>query len=140
MNLIEKVRKPTSIILVTLFLMVPAFQKTISAAMVGTEIMLAQDRDPDTRGYLQDLFSRKDVQGKLVLLGIDPDEARARVESLSDEELATLAPILADLPAGGDGTGFAVILFMVIMLIAIAVEYFSDVKTFPELHSDDDTQ
>ena len=140
MKSIKKVRKPTSIILVILFLMVPVFQKTVSAAMIGTEIMLVQDRNADTRVYLRDLLSRNDIKRELVLLGIDPDEARARIESLTDEELATITSSLADFPAGGDGTGFAVILFMVIMLVAIAVEYFSDVKMFPQLHSDDEAQ
>ena len=59
---------------------------------------------------------------------------------MSDEELAKLAPILADLPAGGDATGFAVVVGMVIMLVACLVEYLSDVKMFPQLHSEDETQ
>lgn len=140
MNSTKKVRKPTSIILVILFLMVPVFQKTVSAAMIGTEIMLAQDRNPDTRVYFRDLLSRNDIKRELVLLGIDPDEARARIENLTDEELATIAPSLTNLPAGGDGTGFAVVVGMVIMLVACLVEYFSDIKMFPQLHSDDETQ
>lgn len=140
MNSTKKVRKPTSIILVILFLMVPVFQKTVSAAMIGTEIMLAQDRNPDTRVYFRDLLSRNDIKRELVLLGIDPDEARARIENLTDEELATIAPSLTNFPAGGDGTGFAVVVGMVIMLVACLVEYFSDIKMFPQLHSDDETQ
>ena len=140
MNSFKRARKPISLFLAILFLMVPVLQQTVSAAMIGTEVMLAAGRNPDTRVYLRDLLSRTDIKRELVLLGIDPDEAQARVESLSDEELATIAPVLADLPAGGDGTGFAVILFAVIMLVAIAVEYFSDVKMFPQLHSDDETQ
>ena len=140
MNIIEKIRKPTSIFLAFLFFVVPVFQQTVSAAMVGTEAMLAADRNPDTRVYLRDLLSRNDIKRELVLLRIDPDEAQARVESLSDEELTAIAPILADLPAGGNGTGFAVILFMVIMLVAIAVEFFSEVKMFPQLHSDEETE
>lgn len=137
MNLIEKVRKPTSMLLAILFLMVPVFHQTVSAAMVGTEVMLAPDCKSDTRGCLRDLVSRKDIQRELVFYGIDPDEAQARIESLTDDELATIAPILADLPAGGDGTGFAVVVGMVIMLVACLVEYLSDVKMFPQLHSDE---
>lgn len=138
MNLIDKVRKPTSIILAILFLLVPAFYQAVSAAMIGTETLLAPERNPDTRGYLRDLLSRKDIQGELVSHGIDPDEAKARVESLSDEEVVMITEIFADLPAGGDGTGFAVIVTMVIMLVACFVEYFSEVKMFPQLHSDED--
>jgi hypothetical protein len=140
MNLIDKVRKPTSLFLAILFFMVPAFHQTVSAAMVGTEVMLASDHNRDSRGYLSALLSRGDVQSELVVHGIDPDEARARIESLSDEELATIAPILAELPAGGDATGFAVVALIVIVLVACVVEYFSDVKMFPQLFSDDESQ
>jgi hypothetical protein len=137
MNLIKRLRKPTGIVLAILFLMFSVFNQPVSAAMVKTEVLLAPDHNSDTRGYLHDLLARKDVQRELVLLGLDPDEARARLESLSDQELAMIAPILADLPAGGDWTGFAVVVSMVIMLVACLVEYFSDVKMFPQLHSDE---
>lgn len=140
MNSIKSVRKPTAIVLAILFLMFSVCQQAVTAAMLGTEVMLASDHNPDTRNYLRDLLSRKDIQRELVLFGIEPDEARARIEGLSDEELAVVAPILADLPAGGDGTGFAVIVTMVIMLVACLVEYLSDVKMIPQLHSDDETQ
>ena len=140
MNSIQKVRKPTSIFLAVLFLMVPVFNQTVSAAMIGTEAMLAADCTSDTRSCLRDLLYSKEIQRELVFYGIDPDEAKARIESLSDGELATIAPILADHPAGGDGTGFAVVVGMVIMLVACLIEYLSDVKMFPELHSDDETQ
>ena len=140
MNLINRVRKPTGFALAILFLLFSVCHQTVSAAMVGTEVMLASDHSPDTRGYLRDLISRKDIQRELVLLGIDPEEARARVDSLSNGELAMIAPVLADLPAGGDGTGFAVVVTMVIMLVACLMEYLSDVKMFPQLHSDDETQ
>ncbi len=140
MNLIETVRKPTSIFLAALFLIVPVFQQTGSAAMVGTEVLLAPDRNQDTRNYVNGLLSRHDIQKELVAHGIDPDEAQARIGSLSDEQLAMIARNLADLPAGGDATGFAVIVSMVIMLVACLVEYLSDVKMFPQLHSDDEAQ
>ena len=140
MTFIANAFKPTSIFLAIIFLVVPTFQQTVSAAMVGTEVMLATDRNPDARGYLHTLLSRGDIQRELVSHGIDPNEARARLEGLSGEELAMIAPILADLPAGGDGTGFAVVIGMVIMLVACLVEYFSDVKMFPQLFSDDETQ
>ena len=44
---------------------------------------------------------------------------------------------IADLPAGGDATGFILIVGAVIIIVIILVEYFSEVKMFPQLHSDE---
>ena len=74
---------------------------------------------------------------ELVARGINPHEAKARIDSLSDDEIEIIFDDFAYLPAGGDGTGFAVIVGMVIMLVACLVEYFSEVKMFPQLHSDE---
>ena len=137
MNFITKALRPTSIFLTIFFLLAPAYFQSVSAAMIGTKTMLKPDRIQNTRGYLNDLISREDIQNMLVARGINPHEAKSRIDSLSDDEIEMIPENFADLPAGGDGTGFAVITLMVIMLVAILVEYFSDVKMFPELHSDE---
>jgi len=135
MNCIAKALKPTSMFLAIFFLLAPAYYQSVSAAMVGTQSLLKPDRNQTARGYFQDLMSRQDVQKLLVARGINPLEAKARIDSLSDDELETIFENFADLSAGGDGTGFAVVVTMVIMIIAILVEYFSEVKMFPELSS-----
>jgi len=137
MNFIEKALKPTSIFLVILFLLAPAFYQSASAAMIGTEILLKADRSQNTRDYLHDLISREDIQKLLVVRGINPHEAEARIKSLSDDEIEMLSGILADLPAGGDATGFIVIVGAVIIILILIVEYLSDVKMFPQLYSDE---
>lgn len=135
MNFIAKALKPTSIFLTIFFLLAPGYYQSVSAAMIGTQAMLKPDRSQNTRDYLHGLISREDTQKVLVARGIDPQEAKARIDSLSDDELEMISDNFAALPAGGDGTGFAVVVTMVIMIIAILVEYFSEVKMFPELHS-----
>ena len=137
MNFIAKALKPTSIFLSIFFLLAPGFYQSVSAAMIGTKAMLKPDRNQNTRNYFHDLLSREDIQKVLVARGINPHEAKARIDSLSDDELEMISENFADLPAGGDGTGFAVVVGMVIMLVAILVEYLSEVKMFPQLHSDE---
>ena len=137
MNFIARKLKPTSIFLAIFFLLAPGYYQSVSAAMIGTKTMLKPDRTQNTRGYLNDLISREDIQNMLVARGIDPHEAKARIDSLSDDEIEMISENFAGLPAGGDGTGFAVVVGMVIMVIALLVEYFSEVKMFPELHSDE---
>ncbi len=137
MNCIAKALKPTSIFLAIFFLLAPGYYQSVSAAMIGTKILLKPDRIQNTRDYLHSLITREDIQKELAARGINPQEAEARIDSLADDELEMISENFAGLPAGGDGTGFAVIVTMVIMILAILVEYFSEVKMFPELHSDE---
>jgi len=137
MNFIEKALKPTSIFLTILFLLAPAYYQCVSAAMIGTETMLTPDRNQNTRDYIHDLISREDIQKVLVARGINPHEAEARINSLSDDEIEMIAGILADLPAGGDATGFVLIVGAVIIILILIVEYLSEVKMFPQLYSDE---
>ena len=128
MNFIEKTLKPTSIFLAILLLLAPAYFQSVSAAMLGTETMLTPDRNQNTRDYIQKV---------LVDRGINPHEAKARIDSLSDDELEMISQKITDLPAGGDATGFILIVGAVIIIVIILVEYFSEVKMFPQLHSDE---
>jgi hypothetical protein len=54
-------------------------------------------------------------------LGVDPVDARARVASLSDEELSRLAQNVRDQPAGADGGLFVVlgIVFLVLIILEL---------------------
>jgi hypothetical protein len=99
--------------------------------------MLATDRNQITRDYLHDLISREDIQKLLVARGITPHEAKTRIDSLSDDELELISGKMADLPAGGDATGFILVVAAVIIIAILIVEYFSEVKMFPQLHSDE---
>jgi hypothetical protein len=137
MRFIERALKPTSILLVIIFVLAPAFYRSTSAAMIGTETVLTPARNPDTRAVLRGLMARADVQQVLVARGIDPREAIARIDSLSDDELEIFSEFIADKPAGGSATGFIVVVGVVIIIVIIIVEYFSEVKMFPELYSDE---
>jgi len=136
MNFMNKALKPTSIFLAVVFLMVPAFYQSASAAMIGTNTLLTADRNQDTRDCLHGLITREDIKKVLVARGINPLEAKARIDSLSDDELALISGKIADLPAGGDATGFVLVVGAVIIIALIIVEYFSEVKMFPQLYSE----
>ena len=72
------------------------------AAMVGTEAVVDAERALDARDFLQSLLAREDVQSLLVSQGIDPQEAKNRLASLTDQEAIRAADQLQELPAGGD--------------------------------------
>jgi len=83
------------------------------AGMIPTEsVSTAADRDRVTS-----MLSRADVRARLEAYGVRPDEVRARVDALSDEEVAQLAARIEALPAGGEGIIGAALFVFVLLLV-----------------------
>ncbi len=134
MHTFQKTAKPISIFAMILLLLMSTLNQPAGAAMVGTEKLLISDRNQETRNYLQQMMSRKDIQGALVARGIDLQEAQTRIDSLTDREIELIFNKITDLPAGGVDAGFVLILVGVIAVLIIIVEYTSAVPMFPWLH------
>jgi len=134
MHTFQKTAKPISILAIILLLLMSTLNQPAAAAMVGTEKLLISDRNQETRSYLQQMMSRKDIQEALVARGIDFQEAQIRIDSLTDSEIELIFNKIADLPAGGIDATFVLILVGVIVVLIIIVEYTSAVPMFPWLH------
>ena len=87
------------------------------AGMIGTEQVVSSASQTD-RAALLNLVGRADVSRQLQILGIDPAQAKQRVQAMTDQEIGALAQRIDSLPAGGISNGGAVIL---IVLIAAAI-------------------
>ncbi len=73
------------------------------AELVATESVLAPSRTLESdRARLRALLDRQDVQGRLQAYGISAEEAAARVDALTDREVALIADRLDEVPAGAD--------------------------------------
>ena len=68
------------------------------------------------RDAVRAALERDDVRAQLQALGVSVDEARARVDALTDEEIASLAGQLDRLPAGASDV-IGVILFVFVLLL-----------------------
>src|SRR5438094_4998547 len=100
--------------LCTLGLPIPAVQ----AELVATDRVEATRQDG--RELLGSLFERADVRAALERQGVSPDEAKARVNAMSDDEVERLAARFDSLPAGGSGfETFLVIGFLVFVTLLI---------------------
>ncbi|UCF94049.1 MAG: PA2779 family protein, partial [Desulfobacterales bacterium] len=75
--------------LIIVLLSVPAH--SVFAAMVGTDALLTDKPTVDARQKLRAILNRQDVQAAMVAHGIDPLEAKDRLESLSDGEIMQIA-------------------------------------------------
>jgi hypothetical protein len=131
MHTFQKMAKPISVSAIFLLLLVSTLNQPAAAAMVGTEKLLISDRNQETRSYLQQMMSRKDIQQALVARGIDLQEAQIRIDSLTDSEIELIFNKIRDLPAGGVDATFVLIIVGVIVVVFIIVEYISAVPMLP---------
>ena len=131
MNAWKKCAKPTHVLLAIVFLMVSTFYQSASAAMIGTEKLLTAGRHQESRDYLHQLMERQQIKGVLIAQGIDPEEAKQRIESLTDEEIALVAHKLDDLEAGRGVFIFSMIIIGVIVAAFIIFNYTSVTDVFP---------
>lgn len=94
------------------------------AALVTSEDLATQRSVAADRARINDLMAREDVQRELKTYGITAEEAQARVDSMTDEEIMQVAGRLDQLPAGQSALGViigaAVIIFIVLLITDIA--------------------
>ena len=101
MRCIRQNAKPLCVFSTLLLLLISVPLDSVFAAMVGTETTLDLTRTRQARDEINKLLLREDIQNALMAQGIDPVEAKARIESLSDTEVVRLADQIDKLPAGG---------------------------------------
>ena len=130
MHAFQKMANPISMLAVILLLLMSTLYQPAKAAMVGTEKLLISDRNQETRSYLQQMMSRKEIQEALVARGIDLQEAKIRIDSLTDSEIEQILEKINDLPAGGIDAAFVLIIVGVIVVLFIIVEYTSAISMF----------
>ena len=135
MKRIYRVAKPLSIFLAIWVFMISGPSQAM-AALVGTERVFDAERVQNARELIHGLMAREDIQAALVREGIDPREAQARAESLSDAEAVRLAGAIETLPAGGSSLGIIVgaILLVFILLLITDILGYTDVFPFTKKH------
>ena len=104
----------------------------VQATMVRTETVLTLSTANNVRENLNQFLKREDVKAIMMAQGISPIEAKARVDSLSDDEIMQIADKMDQLPAGGSTFGViigaAVIIFIVLVITDILG--YTDIFTF----------
>jgi hypothetical protein len=89
-----------------------------NAGMIGTQQLINATQAQGARAKVLNFVSRADVQQQLQTLGTSPEQAKARVATMTDEEVNTVAGKLDTLPAGGD-SGWAIAAILIIVAAGI---------------------
>jgi hypothetical protein len=133
MKLIRQRSKSASVFLVALMVLLTMPYQSVLAAMIETDATMGITfQGQEARNTIKSILAREDVQEVLRAQGIDPLEARARVDTLTDAEAMKLAEQIEELPAGGNflfGLLVAVGIIVIILAITDALGY-TDVFTF----------
>ncbi len=116
MKLFRRLTKPVSHLVVLGLLALSLHLPAAHAGMIGTEAVINAAQVQQDRERLQSALSRDDVQAQLLARGVDPAQVQARVDSLTDEEMQTLATNMDQLPAGAGVVGALVLIFLVLLL------------------------
>ena len=135
MKAVRRMLKPVGFFLAVLMLLISGPFQTALAAMIGTETVLDQSRGQEARAYLNQLLAREDIQAALVARGIDPQEARARIDSLSDAEAVLAADKFDQLPAGSGFFEALLIVAFLVFLILLITDITGYTDVFPFVHS-----
>ena len=95
---------------------------TAQAGLIGTDDVVAQNQVQTDRAKVRDFVSRADVQQQLQQFGLTQQNAKDRVDALSEAEVQHIAGKIDALPAGGTaGTAAVVGLTVLLILIVYAI-------------------
>ena len=119
MHPLRKKAQPVAIIMIMLTILLSVPYQAAFAALVQTETILDMSRGQEARETLKQFMARKDVRSAIVSQGVDPLEADARLNSLSDAEVIQLADQIDQLPAGGGFLGFVIAVLVIVVLVLV---------------------
>ena len=122
MRRLKRVEKSVSLLMTLLLLLITAPVHSVLAAMVGTEAILVNQDTQNARDRLRSFLDREAVQSQLAARGIDPAEAQARVDSLSDTEVMQITDKIDQLPAGGSFWGTILYLAIIVFIVLVVLE------------------
>jgi hypothetical protein len=132
MKRLRKMAKPGSLFLAILMITIFTPYQVALAKLISTEAVIEVGRAHEARMYVNNVLVREDVAAALISQGIDTSEAKARINSLTESEIVSLADQIETAPAGGGAVGIivgAAVLAFIVLLITDILGY-TDVFPF----------
>jgi hypothetical protein len=111
--------RPVVFFVTTAVLSMTLYMPAAHAARVSTEQLMGAEETTAARTKIELALLRIDVQQALLEQGVNLQDVQARVAALSDQEAVQMASQMDQLPAGGDGLGTLVFLFLVLIILDV---------------------
>ena len=127
-----RMRKTTASFVLTAFFILSVIVAPVQAAMVGTANILKQESRDLAHQKVMKFIERQDVARQLQAWGVNPAEAKTRVDTMTDEEISMLSNKIDQMPAGGDAVGLLLGLVVITFVVLIITDLLgvTDVFTF----------
>ena len=123
--------KPVSLMMIVIMLTISGPFQSAFGAIIGTEELLNEAYGQSAKAYLKELLARQDIQNALISQGIEPEEAAARIDSLSNAEAVRAADQFEQLKAGGGFLETFLILVFLTFLILLITDIAGYTDIFP---------
>ena len=131
MKRIRRIVKPGSLFLAILMITIFTPYQTVLAKMVSTETVIEVGRAHEARMYVNSVLAREDVKTALISQGIDIKEAEARIYSLTDAEIVSLADQIETAPAGAGAIGIIVGAAVIAFIVLVITDVLGYTDIFP---------
>jgi len=128
---LRRLRRGMALVLAVVMLVVSMPLGVAQAALVGTEEVLAAGDAATERARVLAFVERAEVREQIAALGVDPNEAAARVAALSDAQIHEIAGQLDQLPAGQSAVGAVVGAIVIIFLVLLVTDLLGLTDVFP---------
>lgn len=135
MHSLRNMRKSVAILVIIAFSTFSIISTSAHAAMVSTAEILKQSQKNHSGDRLHMFLNRSEVQKHLVAWGVSPEEAKARVDSLTDQEIEKIRARIDQLPAGGGAFGTIVGAALVIFIVLLLTDILGLTDIFPFVKS-----
>ncbi|MCD8553417.1 PA2779 family protein [Seleniivibrio sp.] len=132
MNMLRRQSRTIGLLLIFSLMFLAGPVHNAQAAMIGAQTVIDTAKAEKAKTQINAFLAREDVQNTLTSMGISPDEAIKRAQSLSDSEAIAFADNMEKAPAGGSGLGVVVgaALFVFIVLLITDILGFTKVFSF----------
>jgi hypothetical protein len=131
MKKVRAMARPVSLFLAILMIVVFCPYQTVLAKMITAQTVLDTGRASAARAYINSVLAREDVTDALVSQGIDVQEAKARIDALSDAEVVAVADHMQHLPAGGSDFGIIIGASLVVFIVLLVTDILGYTDIFP---------
>jgi hypothetical protein len=127
----RQVRRGVALVLAVMMFLISMPLGVAQAALVSTEQVLAAGHGATDRARVLAFLGRAEIREQIAALGVDPNEAAARVAALSDAQVREIAGQLDQLPAGQGAVGVVVGAILIIFLVLLVTDLLGLTNVFP---------
>jgi len=131
MNQLRQSGRATALAMAAVMTIVAMPLGAARAGLVTTDTLIAGGVVAGERARVRQFILRDDVAGQMRGLGVDPAEAAARVDGMTDDEVRQIAGRIDTLPAGQDALGVIVGAAVLIFIVLLITDIAGFTKVFP---------